>query len=933
MFQVNLSGVIVLLGEIATSLFSALMGVIGSAKLLQALARDKLIPGLSIFGQGTKNGDEPTYAIIITYVVAQLTMLADINQIASFVTMTYLLTFIITNLACFLLTIGSAPNFRPSFHFFNWQTAFFGTVVSAAVMFFVDRLYAAMSVGIMAFIFLLIHYTTPPKSWGDVSQSLIYHQVRKYLLRLRSDHIKFWRPSVLLLVNDPRRQYKLIQFCNSLKKGGLFILGHVIVTQDFPGAVAEAKRQQSNWQKYIDFSKIKAFINISISPAMEWGARNVVLGAGLGGMRPNIVVMGFFNLNDLRRSQTLIDVPSPQPSRPASVRSVDVKGAKDPKSPKAKDSKKRVQRDLETLRGRLPTDINRPEGAISACSYMTVLEDLLLRLQINVAVGKGFQELELPSPKPAKTERALSWLGWKGIDEDDNTKKYIDLWPIQMSAEICADGDDNKKAMLTSNFDTYTLILQLGCILDTVPSWKRAFKVRVCVFVEYESDVEEERGRVTSLLNNLRIQAEVLVFWLASGSLKTYEVVVNGKRGNEYAQASSDVNDALEDEEWWDDVQKLRGMKGKLSAVEELAEVVSILDSTANWPSSSYQHGRQLESNVVKFEGLHKMMRKAKRRASVSSQFRIPMKANSSALDPSLVERHPAYDSASESASSSDEADSDDSAVSEADADDYRSDYERPKSPIKRSRSMGDSLRPLFLRDRSGKASSSRTASPMTPPLRAVVSGIDNTIPEAGLTDATNKPQQTRSAGASEAPSPRIQPQRPSTLRQQSFPRFTSRPVPATKIATEENDHDLGGRSIMFAEGNSPPVRGPKESIYAHNSTTSGAASPSRQPQPNSAPSSASSSTPASGFPSHATVPLTFNDLPCRAQHLILNEMMVQNSTETAVFFTTLPSPVLGTCESETESVRYLSDLEVLCQGLPPVLLVHSNSITVTMNL
>src|ERR1700712_1688688 len=111
------------------------MGVIGSAKLLQALARDKLIPGLSIFGQGTKNGDEPTYAIIITYVVAQLTMLADINQIASFVTMTYLLTFIITNLACFLLTIGSAPNFRPSFHFFNWQTAFFGTVVSAAVMF------------------------------------------------------------------------------------------------------------------------------------------------------------------------------------------------------------------------------------------------------------------------------------------------------------------------------------------------------------------------------------------------------------------------------------------------------------------------------------------------------------------------------------------------------------------------------------------------------------------------------------------------------------------------------------------------------------------------------------------------------------------------------------------------------------------------------
>lgn len=72
------------------------MGVIGSAKLLQALARDNLLPGFSIFSQGNRNTDEPTYAILFTYIVAQLTMLADINQIASFVTMTYLMTFLVT---------------------------------------------------------------------------------------------------------------------------------------------------------------------------------------------------------------------------------------------------------------------------------------------------------------------------------------------------------------------------------------------------------------------------------------------------------------------------------------------------------------------------------------------------------------------------------------------------------------------------------------------------------------------------------------------------------------------------------------------------------------------------------------------------------------------------------------------------------------------
>ena len=92
-------------------------------------------------------------------------------------------------------------------------------------------------------------------------------------------------------------------------------------------------------------------------------------------------------------------------------------------------------------------------------------------------------------------------------------------------------------------------------------------------------------------------------------------------------------------------------------------------------------------------------------------------------------------------------------------------------------------------------------------------------------------------------------------------------------------------------------------------------------------------SSPASGYPAQQSIPLSFNDLPCRAQHLILNELIRRQSDDTAVVFTTLPSPIEGTCESEGESVKYISDLEVLCQGLPPVLLVHSNSMTVTMNL
>jgi hypothetical protein len=82
--------------------------------------------------------------------------------------------------------------------YFNWQTAFSGMVFSFICMLYVDSFSASISCFILVCLFAWIHYTCPPKTWGDVMQSLIYHQVRKYLLRLdsRKDHVKFWRPQV-----------------------------------------------------------------------------------------------------------------------------------------------------------------------------------------------------------------------------------------------------------------------------------------------------------------------------------------------------------------------------------------------------------------------------------------------------------------------------------------------------------------------------------------------------------------------------------------------------------------------------------------------------------------------------------------------------------------------------------------------------------------
>lgn len=88
----NLYAPTILAGELAVTFFSALMGIVGAAKLMQALARDKLFPGFGVFGRGSRKGDEPFAAVLLTYLMAQLALLADLDQLASLISIFYMVS-------------------------------------------------------------------------------------------------------------------------------------------------------------------------------------------------------------------------------------------------------------------------------------------------------------------------------------------------------------------------------------------------------------------------------------------------------------------------------------------------------------------------------------------------------------------------------------------------------------------------------------------------------------------------------------------------------------------------------------------------------------------------------------------------------------------------------------------------------------------------
>lgn len=521
-------------------------------------------------------------------------------------------------------------------------------------------------------------------------------------------------------------------------------------------------------------------------------------------------------------------------------------------------------------------------------------------------------------------------------------------------------------------------------ILNTVPAWKKAYKLRVAVFVEYESDVEEERGRVKTLLENLRIEAEVLVFWLASGNLSTYEIIVNGASPGKGAE--EEVEGCLKGQEWWDEIQKIRGKRGETSATEDLTDIVSIFTDGTNWPEASFQQGPRGE-RIERFLGLRRLLRKSKRKHTMSgiSKLGVSLGMRTHRLSDSVVQQHATTASASEDSGSDSDGESDsdaiddgssenasfgrESAASEGDIDDFESEDDSPTpsvQKIRRRRSHGDSMRgpppskkstgekeikipgrpsarllltePITTVSTSAAAPPTASAPDLTfkrsespsrkpPSVSNLASSLkatsDGTSSKPASLEETDKTPTKADVSLSTRPTS-VRSERPTLSRHASQPKFSSKPVPITRVATEDGP----GPSIMFTETQSPPTRRSRlPSAYRPNSSF-----PEHISEGFENPPSPTQSRRGSMYSTQA-LPISFNDLPCRAQHLILNQLMRSKSEHTAVMFTTLPSPVEGTSRSVEASAGYLGDLEVLCRGCPPVLMVHSNSMTVTMSL
>ncbi|XP_022905550.1 solute carrier family 12 member 9 isoform X2 [Onthophagus taurus] len=453
MTGVNIVPAMVALGLFTATWSASLSNVIGGSRVIEALAKDKVFGSfLSFIPKGTWRNN-PILAVVLSWLLVQLVLLiGSLNIIAQLNSVLFLLSYLATNMACLGLELSGAPNFRPSFKYFTWHTAFLGLVGTLIMMFVISPIYAACSILLCLILIIFLHLFSPTKEtqWGSISQALIFHQVRKYLLMLdsRKNHVKFWRPQVLLLINSPRTSCPLIDFINDLKKGGLYVLGHVVTEDPNTNEPDAALELTPHWLNLVDHLKVKAFVELTVAPTVREGLQHLMRLSGMGAMKPNTIVLGF--LDKHVSNDFLSNGDSPYLSTSFTQNIFPIK----------------TQHNLESV------------------EYVQMMSDVL-RMNKNLCVCRNFFKLNK--------------------DKRNGTKQYIDVWPVNF---ILPNENDA--------FDTTSLfMMQLACIVNMVPMWSRA-KLRVCVCDEVRqsnfsltSTTQPKYDRLRALLKILRIEAEL----------------------------------------------------------------------------------------------------------------------------------------------------------------------------------------------------------------------------------------------------------------------------------------------------------------------------------------------------------------------------------------------------------------------------------------
>ena len=285
-------GAAVMPGLWGAILSSAIGSILGAPRTLQALAQDRLAPRwLARLDPVT---GEPMVALRISGLVALgAVALGDLNVVAGVVSMFFLTTYGMLNLAAALEDLVKDPSYRPQIRI-PWFISLAGALGCFVAMFAINPLAFLAAVVIEIIIWWVLRRRSLEATWGDLRSGLWMALVRFSMVQLRTARVdaRNWRPHILFFTANLERNLGSVRMASNFSQDHGIVTVSTLLLGDMERR-PEARALQKQSQARLDDVRVLAFSEVVVVPDLESGFMSVAQAHGIGGVDSNMVAFGW----------------------------------------------------------------------------------------------------------------------------------------------------------------------------------------------------------------------------------------------------------------------------------------------------------------------------------------------------------------------------------------------------------------------------------------------------------------------------------------------------------------------------------------------------------------------------------------------------------------------------------------------------------------
>lgn len=301
MRKISYWGDAILIGVWGATLSSAVGSILGAPRVLQALAKDGILPRfLKWTGKGSGKDDSPKRGTIFTLGIVLLAVwFGDLNLIAPVLTMFFLTTYGVLNIAAGSEKFLGSPSFRPKFKV-HWIFSFLGAFGCLAVMLLINAAATLTALVFVAIVFIWLKGRQLQSAWGNIGRGMRMAVIKSSLMKLSEDHDpKNWRPNPLVLAGSPTKRWHLIEFAHNLTHNRSILSVASVLTQENINP-KQLNNLQNHIRTYLLKRGIRSLVKVNAASSTFEGLTNLAQSYGLGALQPNTIIIGESETNNSR---------------------------------------------------------------------------------------------------------------------------------------------------------------------------------------------------------------------------------------------------------------------------------------------------------------------------------------------------------------------------------------------------------------------------------------------------------------------------------------------------------------------------------------------------------------------------------------------------------------------------------------------------------